>query len=490
MRRLAGLVCAVLAVTTVVFALRADAPTASDTGRVDAIFPNAGFLIPGQQVKVAGAVVGSVKDVTLTPDTKARIAMEVDQKFLPFKRDADCTIQPQSLIGEKFIDCTPGSADAAPLRAQGDHPPTVPLSNTHAPVDLDLVLAALRQPTTRRLSLMLDALGGGLTGNGVNLNTAIRRAVPALGRTKRLLDEVNGDRRTLQALLTESDRVLAVLGDRRQDVARFVTSAADATQASGERQAQLRATVRNLPALLRQARPALTTLTQLAQDGTPAVRDLRAATPQANALVAQVAPFSRRATPALEGLGDAAREGLRTIPSALPQLRRLTRLSRQLVPFGQLAAPFLRSTRDNGAVEGILNFVYYATVAQARYDNVSHFLPAYPVIKDTCSVYATTTVGSCNANFAGGGRAATARRAPAPKRKGGEATPATTTTGTTTAPAPAAPVAPRLPDVVSDLPNAVGKLVDGLLGGGRDKQGTASDPVTGLLDYLLGGGRR
>ena len=120
------------------------------------------------------------------------------------------------------------------------------------------------------------------------------------------------------------------------------------------------------------------------------MRDLRAATPQANALVAQVAPFSRRATPALEGLGDAAREGLRTIPSALPQLRRLTRLSQQLVPFGQLAAPFLRSTRDNGAVEGILNFVYYATVAQARYDNVSHFLPAYPVIKDTCSVYATT----------------------------------------------------------------------------------------------------
>ena len=60
------------------------------------------------------AKVGSVKDVTLTRDNKARIEMEVDRRFAPFRSDADCTIQPQSLIGEKFVQCTPGTPRASP----------------------------------------------------------------------------------------------------------------------------------------------------------------------------------------------------------------------------------------------------------------------------------------------------------------------------------------------------------------------------------------
>src|SRR5690606_10252704 len=77
--------------------------------RVAAIFDNAGFLIPGQDVKIAGARVGHVVDVSLTADRKARVEMAVDPRFAPFRDDADCTIQPQSLVGEKFVQCTPGT---------------------------------------------------------------------------------------------------------------------------------------------------------------------------------------------------------------------------------------------------------------------------------------------------------------------------------------------------------------------------------------------
>ena len=41
------------------------------------------FLIPGQDVKIAGARVGAVIDVQLTPDHKARVEMEVDERFAP-----------------------------------------------------------------------------------------------------------------------------------------------------------------------------------------------------------------------------------------------------------------------------------------------------------------------------------------------------------------------------------------------------------------------
>src|SRR6187401_245041 len=87
--------------------------------RVDAIFDSTANLIPGQDVKIAGARVGRVSDIHLTDERKARVEMDVEQGFAPFRADAECTIRPQSLIGEKFIECHPGTPDRPPL-AEGD----------------------------------------------------------------------------------------------------------------------------------------------------------------------------------------------------------------------------------------------------------------------------------------------------------------------------------------------------------------------------------
>src|SRR5262249_30007163 len=156
---------------------------------------NASFLIPGQDVKIAGARVGSVKDVTLTPDNKARIKMAIDPRFAPFHADADCTVQPQSLIGEKFIQCSPGTPRATAIVAKDGEAPTVPLTNPPSPVDLDLVFSTFRYPTNQRTALILSELGTGLAGRGGDLNEAIRRANPALQETNRVLDIVRDDRK-------------------------------------------------------------------------------------------------------------------------------------------------------------------------------------------------------------------------------------------------------------------------------------------------------
>jgi ABC-type transporter Mla subunit MlaD len=177
--------------------------------RVDAIFDNASFLIPGQDVKIAGAKVGSVVDVKLTPQHKARIQMSVGKQFAPFRSDADCTIQPQSLIGEKFIQCTPGTPDGAPLRSVDGQAPTVPLSDTHSPVDIDLVNATFRQPTSQRLGLLLSELGAGFAARGDDLNAAILRANPALQETRRVMGILSDDRAQLRDLIGASDVVQA-----------------------------------------------------------------------------------------------------------------------------------------------------------------------------------------------------------------------------------------------------------------------------------------
>src|SRR3954454_11786026 len=133
MRRVAAAVAALVGVLAVAAAIVGAPARSADTYRVDAIFDTAKGVIPGQLVKIAGARVGTVADVRLTPDYKARVVMTVPRRFV-FRRDASCNIQPEGLISENFVQCDPGRGSAPVLRAQHGHPPTVPVQHTAVPV--------------------------------------------------------------------------------------------------------------------------------------------------------------------------------------------------------------------------------------------------------------------------------------------------------------------------------------------------------------------
>ncbi|MGH2833746.1 MAG: MlaD family protein, partial [Solirubrobacteraceae bacterium] len=75
---------------------------------VRAIFDDADNVIPGEEIKVDGVKVGNVVSVTPTPQAKAAVVLEIENPgFRNFREDATCIIRPQSLIGEKFVDCLP-----------------------------------------------------------------------------------------------------------------------------------------------------------------------------------------------------------------------------------------------------------------------------------------------------------------------------------------------------------------------------------------------
>src|SRR3954453_18182168 len=157
-----GLVAAV-----VVVVLIASGGGSSDGYRVRAIFDNGGFMVKGEQVRVAGANVGEIESVGVTlpgeidaygkngkeqaVSGKAVIVMKItDPGFQDFRSDASCLIRPQSLIGEKFVDCrptlprAPGSPPAPPLKKIEDGEPgageyLLPLGSNGTSVDPDLI---------------------------------------------------------------------------------------------------------------------------------------------------------------------------------------------------------------------------------------------------------------------------------------------------------------------------------------------------------------
>jgi phospholipid/cholesterol/gamma-HCH transport system substrate-binding protein len=478
-RRLAGAAVAVCAVA-IGLALSAATGSGSSGGtyRVDAIFDNASFLIPGQDVKIAGAKAGTVVDVTLTPAHKARIKMEVGKEFAPFRSDADCTIQPQSLIGEKFIQCTPGTPQGAPLRATGGEAPTVPLADTHSPVDIDLVNATFRAPTSQRLAILLDELGAGFAARGDDLNAAIRRANPALQETRHVFGILSADSARLRSLIGASDQVIARLAAHRGSVKGFLRHGASVARVTAQRSAKLEASAQRLPALLAEAQPALTNLRTLAEQGTPILRDAGAAAPQLRRLADQAGPLADAARPALTRLGRAAKAGAPALAAAAPVVTQLRAFARAALPAGIRVEDLVASLRQRGVVEGLQSFTYFAALATSRFDKYSHMLPAH-LIASQCSQYATTTVAGCSANFAGGGATAKAKagtRRHHAKRRRRHKAPAAPAPGAPAAPSSPAPEPPPVPEIrIPGLPPVHLPDLPKLPPGAR-----------GLLDYLLG----
>jgi virulence factor Mce-like protein len=400
MRRIAAAVLVALCVSAAALvALGASGGSGTRGYRVDAIFDNADFLVSGQDVKIAGAVVGQVTGVHLTRDRKARIEMQIEDGFAPFRSDATCTIRPQSLIGEKFVECDPGSPRGRPLRAaRGEGAPVVPLASNHSPVDLDLVFAALRLPYRQRLTLLVNELGTGLAGRPQDLNAAIRRANPALQQANRVLAIVDRDRHTLGRLIDASDVVVAKLAQHRGEVASFVGHADRVARAVADRRGDLGLAIHRLPPLLDQLEPSATELAGLTEEARPVARDLRTAARPLRLLLGDFGPLTAAARPTLVKLDELSVTGRRALRATDPVARKLLPVAKRLPEVARLARLLNENLLARGVVEGLQRFVYFAAAATSRFDRTSHILPSYQ-LTGTCQQYSTAPVSGCSAHW-------------------------------------------------------------------------------------------
>ena len=407
----AGIVRAAVLATALVGALALLAGCGSGSGyEVRAIFDNAGNVIPGEDVKIAGVKVGRVGSLDVTPDQKAAVVLDVATPgFQDFRRDATCTVRPQSLIGEKFVDCTPtqsrpvGAPASPPLPViphglPGAGQRLLPVTQTSSPVDLDLVGDILRLPYRQRLTLLVNELGTGLAGQGDNLRAVIRRADPALAQTDQVLAILAAENRTLAKLAADSDAAVAPLARNRAQVADWVTQASTTATATATENAAVDRSLAQLPTFLRELTPTLDQLGQLADATTPVLSDLAAGAPQINAATAHLAPFAQAATPYLHSLGSTAAAGIAPVQAAVPVTRSLAALGTEAQPFAANTSSLLSSVRSTGGLEQILNFIFLGAAATNGYDSLGHYLRAALVV-NPCSTYATTPSEGCSANF-------------------------------------------------------------------------------------------
>jgi phospholipid/cholesterol/gamma-HCH transport system substrate-binding protein len=104
-----------------------------------ATFTEASRLKAGQDVRIAGVPVGSVKKIVLNPDNTVDVAFDVNGRYQLYT-STRAAVRYQNLVGDRYLEITSGPGELRKLPAGA----TLPKENTQPALDLDALLGGLR----------------------------------------------------------------------------------------------------------------------------------------------------------------------------------------------------------------------------------------------------------------------------------------------------------------------------------------------------------
>lgn len=410
MRRIiAGAAVVVAVAVLAVLTMGASKGKSGPTYRIE--LDNTFGLVVGSDFKVAGVPVGTVKNIDLCEYASgahcqnplhAVITVGVNQAGLgQFHSDVFCQSRPQSLIGEYFIDCEPGGH--GPVLPYGS---TIQASHTQSTIPADLVQDIMRLPYRERFTILINELGAAVAARSEDLQTALRRADPALAETDNLLNLLANDAHTIQQLNVNADSVITALAKGAPDVQRFVVQANNAASDSATQAANIQLTWQKLPAFLEQLQPALAKLGAAADAQDPVLVNLNAAASNLNRFFTDLVPFSHESVPSLESLGKASQVGIPAVQAASPTVSDLTKFAQHTPELAQNLAIVLHDLDDRSraverdprspdggkgytGIEALIEYVYNVTLAVNYIGQWGHLLGVDAWEDQTCADYAT-----------------------------------------------------------------------------------------------------
>ncbi|WP_282779050.1 MULTISPECIES: MCE family protein [unclassified Nocardia] len=216
-----GIVGIVLAVTISLASLQFDRlPFLASGIQYTAHFGDAGGLVPGDQVQVAGVRSGRVEDVRLD-GAKVLVRFSIDGDITLGDRTS-AAIKTNTVLGRKSLEVTP----AGDGRLRRDEP--IPLERTTSPYSLNDALGDLATTVhgldMEQVNTTLDALSATFADTPAPLRSALD-GITALSRS------INTRDQALTELLSKAQGVTQVLSDRAAKISALLV---DGNQLLGE----------------------------------------------------------------------------------------------------------------------------------------------------------------------------------------------------------------------------------------------------------------
>ncbi|TMK25800.1 MAG: MCE family protein [Actinobacteria bacterium] len=375
---LAALAAVVVAIAYIVFGGKGGAD-------YQLVLPEAGQLVKGDQVQVGGVPVGTITDIVLTKDFRARVTIHVDGSLTPLHEGTVTQVRIPSLssVANRFIALTPGPNNRPAIRAGS----VLPTGATKEVVDLDKLFNTLNPKTRKGLQGFIQGSAEQYAGAGRALGVSTEYFPPSLAAANHFFAELVRDQPVFTHFLVESAKAVTTIGARKEDLSGLIEHANTTFQAIGSEQAALTQGLRELPVTLKQGNVTFANLPSTFAALTRLVEASKPTSKPLTTLFSRLRPLVTTATPAVGNFNLAInRPGpnndLTDIARALPGLARALSTSspatvqslKESVPVTYFFGPYspdlegtLRTFGQSGA--------YYD--ANGHYARVTPILPSF-----------------------------------------------------------------------------------------------------------------
>lgn len=316
-------------------------PFAPEGYRLNAEFNQAVQLANESDVRISGVSVGKVVSVSLDPHTGlTKAVFQIDHQYAPRPADTHAILRQKSLLGETYIELSPGSANGPKLPDGG----TIPQAQIAPTVQLDQILSTFDPKTRQAFSIWLQQGGLALTKRGQDFNSAIAQFYPFATNVNAVLNVLNRDGAATRTLVHDTGQVFAALAQSPAEFQGLIRNANTVFASTAARNQALAAAIRAFPAFTVSTRLTVDRIHRFAILATPLVNELR--------------PAARQLSPTLEQTVFLAPE-LKTL---LVNVAPLTQASKAGVPafetFLKVSVPWLTRLKPYlGSFVPIFNYI-------------------------------------------------------------------------------------------------------------------------------------
>jgi phospholipid/cholesterol/gamma-HCH transport system substrate-binding protein len=291
--------------------------------RFEVSFGEATQLAHEADVRISGVPVGKVKEIVANKQTgRSDATIELKPEYAPLPSDARAILRQKTLLGETYVELTPGSPKAAKLPDNG-RLATGQVADT---VELDEILRAFDPKTRAAFQNWIQTQAQALNGRGQDLNDAIGNLAPFAQDTTKVLEILNSQKAGVRQLVRNTGEVFDALSERDGQLAGLITNSNKVFATTAARDAELQATFRALPTFEKESQTTLKRLSRFSANANPVVSDLRPAAKQLSPTLQElsaIAPDLKALFRSLDPLVNASKKGLPATTEFLDQLHPL-----------------------------------------------------------------------------------------------------------------------------------------------------------------------
>jgi virulence factor Mce-like protein len=338
--------------------------------RFQTSFGEATQLAVEADVRISGVPVGKVKTIDVDRRSgRSDVAIELERDYAPLPRDSRAILRQKTLLGETYVELTPGNRSRGTLPEGG----TLQAGQVSETVEFDEVLRAFDPRTRAALQSWLQTLATSVDGRGRDISDALGRLAPFAEDATRLLEVLHAQDPSVRRLVRDTGTVAGALSARDAELRRLIENAGRVISTTADRDAQLSAAVAALAPFQREAARMVPRLAAFARTANPLVTQLRPAARELSPVLGDVA----RLSPDLRALFEDLRPAIAASRRGLPALERFLDDLRPLL--GEVSPPLRQLTpmlSFLGAYRGEASAFFANAVAatQAKVAGGGHYL--------------------------------------------------------------------------------------------------------------------